>query len=103
MENKPNIIGRLIIYLADIFDFSKRKIKVPYGSSELCYCGSEKKYKHCCKKINKKEGIVVYKIIRETSKGQKTKIKLVREANDGKDYKGLGIPMNDSSVDTIDF
>lgn len=51
-----------------------------YGSSEPCYCGSEKKYKHCCKKINKKENKIAYKIIKTTRKGERVKIKVEKEA-----------------------
>jgi len=55
-------------------------VKVPYGSSELCYCESGKKYKHCCKKINKKEGKVAIKMIRTTKKGTTTKVKIIKQS-----------------------
>ena len=58
----------------------KKVTKRPYGSSELCYCGSDKKYKHCCKKENKKLGKVAIKITRRTRNGVKEKVKVVREA-----------------------
>ncbi|MEM6831407.1 MAG: SEC-C metal-binding domain-containing protein [Bacteroidota bacterium] len=73
----------------------KKVQKELYGSSEPCYCGSEKKYKHCCKKANKRDGKVAYKIIRNTRKGKKVKVKVVRSVSIKRlfprDYSGSGM------------
>jgi len=75
-------------------------VNVVYGSSEPCYCGSEKKYKYCCKKENKKEGKIAYKIIRNTRKGQKIKIKVEKPQEAPRLFES---PMYDSGIDATQY
>lgn len=78
----------------------KRTRQEIYGSSELCYCGSEKKYKHCCKKINKREGKIAYKVITTTRKGTKVKIKVKNQADVPRLFES---PMYDSGINPSDM
>lgn len=73
-----NPILKPITYLNDILWPNYKITQQLFNGIELCYCGSREIYKKCCLTKNQKEGKKAIRIIKTTSKGQKEKIKLVK-------------------------
>lgn len=100
------LILKILTPLLNLFP-SKEKVKkapkvtkVAYGSSEICYCGSGKKYKHCCKKVNKASGKIAIKVIKRTRNGSKERVKVIDQP---KAYKKLFPDYVDSGIDPMNM